>query len=421
MNLVALPCPGELARPFLERAPGGPFDALVLEKQAAALTPALKAHGARTIHAIPEALYGRVTRPATRTTLRDLAAAGYERAFFPTNNFDGNVALLLACLTPDVTALSATAADPVRVSLADAATAVAPTPPTDGNALRAAQDEIVRRLSAPDERLAALDGAERAGERPTHGLVAGYPYDAEVLFRYGAAAERLARRSAGGRFLEVGAGLGYGSWTVARLVGAGSYRAFDYDEDAVALAAARFGDGPSFHVGRGEDLPTATGSADVALCFEVLEHLHEPAQLVREVFRLLAPGGWFVGSTPNHRRYPYRVHDGRAGTPTELRAAGFWPWHVTALDETAVATLLAAEGFTDVTFGYPTWATGLRALPRVLEARAADQVDEALDLVAGLDWSVADFALSERHIPVFSGFSFLFSARRRQSAQGGAG
>jgi SAM-dependent methyltransferase len=413
MDLVALPCPAELVAPFLDRLPSTRYDALVLDKQADALVPLLLTREVRAVETVPEAYYGQATRAETRDTLRRLARRGYERAYFPVNNFGGNVALLLRALAPDVVALSATAEPPLAQPLPPAS-AFLPEPPSGPAdrpapapaALRALEAEIVRRLRAPDPRQDRLDGAGRAGERPTGGLAAGFPYDAEVLSRYVAAAARVR-----GRVVELGCGLGYGAWLLAQLAPDVTVTAFDYDAEAVALARARFGDEPrlTFAEGRAEQVPLPDGAADAVVCFEILEHLPEPAALVREARRLLAPGGTFVGSTPDHRLYPYRVNDGRPGTPAELRAQGLWPWHVAALDEGAVRALLAAAGFADVRCGYPTWTTGLAALAQV---RAAADVDEALTAIAALTWTAADFALRAERVPVFSGFSFLFAARR---------
>jgi 2-polyprenyl-3-methyl-5-hydroxy-6-metoxy-1,4-benzoquinol methylase len=46
-------------------------------------------------------------------------------------------------------------------------------------------------------------------------------------------------------------------------------------------------------------LPFQTGSFDLLLCMEVLEHTLEPPILLDECFRVVRPGGYLVFSTPN--------------------------------------------------------------------------------------------------------------------------
>jgi 2-polyprenyl-3-methyl-5-hydroxy-6-metoxy-1,4-benzoquinol methylase len=46
-------------------------------------------------------------------------------------------------------------------------------------------------------------------------------------------------------------------------------------------------------------LPIADGSVDVAVAIEVIEHLDSPRALVREMVRVVRPGGWIVVTTPN--------------------------------------------------------------------------------------------------------------------------
>jgi SAM-dependent methyltransferase len=50
-------------------------------------------------------------------------------------------------------------------------------------------------------------------------------------------------------------------------------------------------------VGRVEDLPVESGAFDVVLCNQVLEHCDDPAQAVRELRRVTAPGGAVLAST----------------------------------------------------------------------------------------------------------------------------
>ena len=53
--------------------------------------------------------------------------------------------------------------------------------------------------------------------------------------------------------------------------------------------------------GVGEHLPFAGESFDLIVCLWVLEHLREPVTVLREVRRVLRPGGHFVFLTPNLR------------------------------------------------------------------------------------------------------------------------
>ena len=52
-----------------------------------------------------------------------------------------------------------------------------------------------------------------------------------------------------------------------------------------------------------EALPVADGSFDVVLCSQVLEHCDDPAQGVRELSRVTAPGGRVLASTHGVQTY----------------------------------------------------------------------------------------------------------------------
>ena len=55
----------------------------------------------------------------------------------------------------------------------------------------------------------------------------------------------------------------------------------------------------------GEPLPLKDDSVDAVLCLYVLEHLRDPGQLVREVARVLRPGGVFYVTVP----FLYPLHE----------------------------------------------------------------------------------------------------------------
>ena len=66
-----------------------------------------------------------------------------------------------------------------------------------------------------------------------------------------------------------------------------------------------------------EALPAADGSFDLVLCTQVLEHCDDPAQAVRELHRVTAPGGRVLASThgvqvyhPSPTDYWRWTHDG---------------------------------------------------------------------------------------------------------------
>lgn len=55
--------------------------------------------------------------------------------------------------------------------------------------------------------------------------------------------------------------------------------------------------------GVGEHIPWEDGSFDVVVADNVLEHLDHPAEVFREVARVMRPGGLFLAKTPNRTHY----------------------------------------------------------------------------------------------------------------------
>lgn len=74
----------------------------------------------------------------------------------------------------------------------------------------------------------------------------------------------------------------------------------DPAEEAIAAARAHASDRDiRYEVGVGEALPFDDASFDAVVCVDVLEHVADLAQVIREVARVLKPGGVFCFDTIN--------------------------------------------------------------------------------------------------------------------------
>lgn len=154
---------------------------------------------------------------------------------------------------------------------------------------------------------------EFTGERVVPGQVESDLWN-EHIARYFFAA-RLAR---GKRVVDLGCGAGYGSAELART--AVSVLGCDISQEAVEWARTQYAvPNLRFEQASCDAVPLGDASIDLAVAFEVIEHLYEPEKLLAEVRRLLAPGGQFVVSTPNTGYYaesreaagpnPYHHHE----------------------------------------------------------------------------------------------------------------
>jgi SAM-dependent methyltransferase len=100
-------------------------------------------------------------------------------------------------------------------------------------------------------------------------------------------ARLLPATSDGARLLDVGCGTGH---HLARLVARG-YRGAGVDGSGAMLAQARALVGAPLAQGDVTRLPFASAAFDVALCVEVLRYLPDGGPLLREIARVLRPGG----------------------------------------------------------------------------------------------------------------------------------
>ena len=126
--------------------------------------------------------------------------------------------------------------------------------------------------------------------------------------------------------------------------------------------------GPHVVRGNAERLPFANGSFDLICCRSVLEHVHDPQLLFREISRCLQPGGTFIFLTPNRWDYvsivariiPNRWHGTLVQWLTGRAPEDVFPTYYRANDASALRQLTSSSGLT------LTSLTSLRQHPHYL-------------------------------------------------------
>jgi SAM-dependent methyltransferase len=130
----------------------------------------------------------------------------------------------------------------------------------------------------------------------------------------------------GKRVLDVASGEGYGSHLISRT--AQSVTGVDVSSEAVAHANEKYpASNLRYLCASCTDIPLPDASFDLIVSFETIEHITEHEQFLREVNRLLAPGGVFLISSPNRPEYSEKT-----GYNNEF--------HVKELDRTELKSLL---------------------------------------------------------------------------------
>ncbi|MFO0613475.1 MAG: class I SAM-dependent methyltransferase [Polyangiaceae bacterium] len=81
----------------------------------------------------------------------------------------------------------------------------------------------------------------------------------------------------------------------------------DVDRDAVARANQVPGVEARLLDLNNESIPAAEATFDVVVAGEVLEHLQWPSVVVKDIHRVLVPGGTFIGTVPNAFRLRNRI------------------------------------------------------------------------------------------------------------------
>lgn len=112
---------------------------------------------------------------------------------------------------------------------------------------------------------------------------------------------------------DIGCADGYGTQYLADYTK--STVGVDYSEVTIAEARAKHQakKNLSFKSGSVPPIPLDSESVDVVTAFQFIEHIHDRVGFIKDVYRVLKPGGVFLCSTPNIKmsiaRNPFHVHE----------------------------------------------------------------------------------------------------------------
>ena len=156
-----------------------------------------------------------------------------------------------------------------------------------------------------------------------------------VYFVDGLRAKALVKGS--GRVLDIGCGDGS---ALEKLRGDGDWTLHGVEFDPVAAQRAR-DRGLDVVTGSLESASFPDNYFDLVRMGHVIEHVRDPAAVAREVFRILKPGGHFVGETPNVDCLDFRIF-------RKYWGALHIPRHLTFFSRQNLADLLKRTGFTQI-------------------------------------------------------------------------
>lgn len=154
----------------------------------------------------------------------------------------------------------------------------------------------------------------------------------------------------GGLLLDAGCGLGNVSAVLERAFPSATVVGVDLSTERL-LTARRNGVGSPVAVSDVGRLPLPSDAVDTVLCSEVLEHVDDPRDALRELHRVLRPGGTLVVTVP-HADYPWtwdplnRLRQRMGATPVrEGLLAGAWTGHQRLYTPADLDADLAGSGF----------------------------------------------------------------------------
>jgi 2-polyprenyl-3-methyl-5-hydroxy-6-metoxy-1,4-benzoquinol methylase len=145
------------------------------------------------------------------------------------------------------------------------------------------------------EPMPSLDTLVAINEETVHPFFSSYLEDAETYRTYFEhKLDDLQRYKPAGRLLDVGCGAGL----FLEAAGQRGYEVVGVDLSPVPVAYARGTLGLDVTIGSLHDYAPPSDSFDIVTIFQTIEHDPKPAVLCDELFRILAPGGILMVTTP---------------------------------------------------------------------------------------------------------------------------
>lgn len=159
--------------------------------------------------------------------------------------------------------------------------------------------------------------------------------------------------------LDYGAGIGLYLPVCKRLFPSATLAFCDVSPTARERFAAKYPrHADEYRLVQAEGAEFSEGAFDVIVSVEVMEHVPDLAAYMRDVFRLLKPGGTFVWTTPCANAWSIEQVLARVTRQIDSTAEGYrrWRWedetHLRRLTSAEAAAALRQHGFTDVRFRF---------------------------------------------------------------------
>jgi SAM-dependent methyltransferase len=202
-------------------------------------------------------------------------------------------------------------------------------------------------------------------------------------------ARELRRLGTPGRALDIGAA-GGGNTRVMREKG-WQATAIDYSAEAVEVARGR---GLDAMRADARDIPVASGSIDLVVAFDVLEHIDEDHLVAQEIARVLRPGGTALIAVPCDMAL-WSAHDEAVG-------------HVRRYTRTSLADVV---GKTGLAIDH-VWSWNVLLRPVVAWRRRASTGSDLEHLPGPVNAALSAIIAAERVLPVKSlpGVSLIMRA-----------